>query len=156
MVVKTLIIQQYYHHHISLVTLCSRSVKQSQCLWAAEWFESSLLTLQVKPNTHARSTDGSPQATFPLYSRVVDQGHPPQVHGPTDYGRRRVVPARVLARERLQEGGRSPLASPIRYRVYWLPYFRHVASTFKRLTTCTTHCDLIHFSLYDGVPWCRP
>ena len=153
---ETLTGHQCYHHHLPLVTLCSRSVKQSHCSWVAERFESSLLTLQGKPNTHARGTDGSPQATFPLSSRVVDQGHPPQVHGPTDYGRRRVVPARVLARERLQESGRSPLASPIRYRVYWLPYFRHVASTFKRLTTCTTHCDLIHFCLYDGVPWSCP
>ena len=139
-----------YHDHLSVVTLCSRSVKQSHYPWAAERFESSLLTLQGKPNTHARGTDGSPQATFPLSSRVVDQGHPPQVHGPTDYGRRRVVPARVLARERIQEGGRSPLAGPIRHRAYQLPYSRHVASTFKHLTTYTTHCDLIHFSLYAG------
>ena len=28
---KTLIIQQYYHHHIPFVTLCGKSVKQSHC-----------------------------------------------------------------------------------------------------------------------------
>ena len=156
MVGKTLINQQYYHHHIPLVTLCSRSVKQSHCSWVAERFESSLLTLQGKSNTHAQSTDESLQATFPLSSRVVDQGHPPQVHGPTDYGRRWVMLACALARDKFKRVGKSPLAGPIRYRAYRLPYSRHVASTFKRLTTCTTHCDLIHFSLYDGVPWSRP
>jgi hypothetical protein len=38
-------------------------------------------------------------------------------------------------------------------RVDWLlglplSIFRHVASTFKRLTTATTHCDLINFYQY--------
>ena len=60
------------------------------------------LTLQGKPNTHDWGTDGSPRATFPLSSRVMDQGHPPQVHGPTDYGRRWVMLARALARDKFK------------------------------------------------------
>jgi hypothetical protein len=42
-------------------------------------FELNFLTLQGKPNTHAWSTEGSPQATFALPFRIVEQGHPPRV-----------------------------------------------------------------------------
>ena len=51
MIEKTLIIQQYYHHHIPLVTLCGKSVKQSQTVRSRR-FESSFLTWPRKPNTH--------------------------------------------------------------------------------------------------------
>ena len=147
MVGKTLINQQYYHHHIPLVTLCSRSVKQSHYPWAAERFKSSLLTVQGKPNTHARSTNGSPQATFPLSSQVVDQGHPLKYMAPRTTDGAGSCQHVHLPRNKFKRVGKSPLAGPIRYRAYRLPYSRYVVSTFKRLTTCTTHCGLSTFSL---------
>ena len=85
-----------HHHHIPLLTLCGKSVKQSHCPWAAEWFKSSFLTLQGKPNTHAWGP--SHHTTFPLSFRVVDQSHPPpRVQVPHATVRRRVVPTHVLA-----------------------------------------------------------
>jgi hypothetical protein len=50
-------------------------------------------------------------------------------------------------------GGVSPLAEPIRYKAYRVPYLRYVASTFKHLTTTTTHCGLIKLINTDGVPF---
>ena len=50
---------------VPLLTLCGKSVKQSHCPWAAEQFESILLTLQGKPNTHAWGAK-SPTQHFPF------------------------------------------------------------------------------------------
>ena len=44
-----------------------------------------------------------------------------------------------------------PLPGPIGYYAYRVPYLRHVASTFKNLTTATTHRDLSKFINADGV-----
>ena len=71
MIEKTLIIQQYYHHHIPLVTLCGKSVKQSQTMRSGR-FESSFLTLQGKPNTHAWGMK-SPTQLFPFLLVLRDR-----------------------------------------------------------------------------------
>jgi hypothetical protein len=49
--------------------------------------------------------------------------------------------------------GICPLAGPIRYLAYRVPYLRYVASTFKRLITTTTHCGVIKLINADGVPF---
>jgi hypothetical protein len=58
-----------------------------------------------------------------------------------------------------------PRPGSIRYLAYRLPYSQHVISTFKRLTTTTTHSDLSHFANQRGLnhyhesvnsPACRP
>jgi hypothetical protein len=40
--------------------------------------------------------------------------------------------------------------SSIRYLSLPLPYSRHLVSTFKNLTTTTTHCHLSHFHYTNG------
>ena len=71
MVEKTLIIQQYYHHHITLVTLCDKSVKQSQTMGRGR-FESSFLTWPGKPNTHVWGTT-PPTQLFPFLLMLRDR-----------------------------------------------------------------------------------
>ena len=44
-----------------------------------------------------------------------------------------------------------PLFGPISYLAYRVPYLRHVASTFKNLTSTTTHRDLSKFINIYGV-----
>ena len=134
----------YYHHHLPLVTLCGKSIKQSHCQWAAERFKSSFLTLQDKPNTHAWGTK-SPTQHFPSLPRPsIRVTH-------LDY-RVRLLCTRMLAaweRCAMFKEGKSKVHSQVQsgtlltdYHISW-----HVASTLKRLTTCTTHCGLRIFSL---------
>src|SRR6185437_11909164 len=42
---------QIHHHHLSLLTLCGKRVKQSQTVRSGR-FESNLLTWPGRPNTH--------------------------------------------------------------------------------------------------------
>ena len=44
-------ISQIHHHHLSLLTLCGKRVKQSQTVRSGR-FESNLLTWPGRPNTH--------------------------------------------------------------------------------------------------------
>ena len=59
-------IHSYYHHYLPLVTLCSRSVKQSHWSWAAA-DSNRVLNLAGKPNTHAWEAK-SPTQHFPFLS----------------------------------------------------------------------------------------
>jgi hypothetical protein len=106
--------------------------------------------------------------TFPLSFRVVDQGHPLEYRGPWTTERSQVVAAIALTMcpwERSQEG-EGKVHSPIQSCMYRLPYSRHMVSTFKNLTTVTTHRDLSMFRYIDGAsiininiinsPACRP
>ena len=56
--VKTIIFHHptnriHHHHHLSLLTLCGRSIKQPQTVRSGR-FESNLLTLQGRPNHTSR------------------------------------------------------------------------------------------------------
>ena len=138
--------QIYHHHHRPLLTLCGRRVKQSQTVRSGR-FESNLLTWPGRPNTHAwGSTSRFAHATFPLSFRVVDQGHPPRLQESTP-GVRLLVPAHVAACEpsskRVREKSTPRFDQVLKLTDYHIP--RHVVSTFKCLTTTTTHHGLIHF-----------
>ena len=76
-------INHIHHHHLSLLTLCSRRVKQSQTVRSRR-FESNLLTWPGRPNTHTFGTpSGRSQTTVCLSFQSVDQGHPPQLQSLT-------------------------------------------------------------------------
>ena len=79
----------------------------------------------------------------------MDQGHPPRLQSKsTLVAVWRDHPEQLQKRMNDRSTRRSNQV--LELTDYHIP--RHVVSTFKRITTCTTHCDLIHFSLYDGVP----
>ena len=87
--------------------------------------------------------------TFPLSFQSVDPGHPPRLQSKsTLVAVWRDHPEQVQKRMNDRSTRRSNQV--LELTDYHIP--RHVVSTFKCLTTTTTHCDLIHFSLYDGVP----
>jgi len=64
------------------------------------------LTLKAKLTHTPGAPMGHPKQPFPFLPGSWIRATP-QVHGPTDYGWRRVMPACVLARERIQEGGKK-------------------------------------------------
>ena len=82
-------------------------------------------------------------ATFFLSFRLVDQGHLPRLQS-TATLHPHVGHMRTLFKE-----GESKVHSPVQSSTLLTDYHisRHVVSTFKRLTTCTTHCGLSTFSL---------
>ena len=142
---------QFHHHHLlSLLTLCSRRVKQFQTVRSGR-FESNLLTWPGRPNTHAwGSTSRFAHATFPLSFRVVDQGHPPRLQESTpryDAGSWAFLHPHVAAWEqrskRVREKSTRRADQVLKLTDYHIS--RHVVSTFKSLTTTTTHCGLIIF-----------
>ena len=100
------------------------------------------LTLQGKPNTHAWGNEVT-HATFPLSFPSVDQGHPPRLQSTAT-----LQPHVGRMRTSFKEG-ESKVHSPVQSGTLLTDYHisRHVVSTFKRLTTCTTHCGLSTFSL---------
>ena len=142
--------QIHHPHHLPLFTLCGKRVKQSQTLRSGR-FESNLLTWLGRPNTHAwGSTSRFAHATFPLSFRVVDQGHPPRLQESTpryDAGSWAFLHPHVAAWEQHSKtvGSmfRPRFNSVLKLTDYHIS--RHVVSTFKRLTTTTTHCGLTHF-----------
>ena len=69
-------INHIHHHHLSLLTLCSRRVKQSQTVRSGR-FKSNLLTWPGRPkHTHGNRVT---HATVPFNSRFTEQAHRPQV-----------------------------------------------------------------------------
>ena len=60
--------QHIHHHHLSLLTLCGKRVKQSQTVRIGR-FESNLLTWPGRPNTHAweQSHPRNSSLQFPLH-----------------------------------------------------------------------------------------
>ena len=127
---------------VPLLTLCGKNVKQSHCPWAVERFESSLLTLQGKPNTHAWGAK-SPTQHFPFL--LVSRDRPTAL----DYEYNDSAPA---------DGG-VVCPTPRYNQVLKLTDYhisRHVVNTFKRLTTTTTHCGLSTLSLNRRGPMIPP
>ena len=140
----------HHHHHLSLLTLCGKRVKQSQTVRSGR-FESNLLTWPDRPNTHAwGSTSRFTHATFPFNSRCTEQAHRPRLQeSPPRYdaGSWAYLHPHVAAWEQRSKTAGSmfrlrcnPVLKLIDYHIS-----RHVVSTFKSLTTTTTHCGLIHF-----------
>ena len=82
-------------------------------------------------------------ATFPFSFPFVDQGHPPRLQSTTT-----LHPHVGCMRTSFKEG-ESKVHSPVQSSTLLTDYHisRHVVSTFKCLTTCTTHCGLSTFSL---------
>ena len=127
---------------VPLLTLCGKSVKQSHCPWAAEWFESILLTLQGKPNSQAWGAK-SPTQHFPFL--LVSRDRPTAL----DYKYDDSAPA----------NGGVVCPTPRSNQVLKLTDYhisRHMVSTFKRLTTTTTHCGLSTLSLNRRGPMIPP
>ena len=139
---------QIHHHHLSLLTLCGKSVKQSQIVRSGR-FESNLLTWPGRPNTHAweQSHPRNSSLQFPLHGT----GPPPSTTRIHATVRRRVVSLLAPACGRMRNNVQRRWEGMFRLRfnpVLKLTDYhisRHVVSTFKSLTTTTTHCGLIHF-----------
>ena len=113
------------------------------------------LTLQDKPNTHAWGVK-SPTQHFPFLLGSWIRATPLKYMAPrTTDGAGSCQHVR-LPGNKFKRVGKSPLAGPIRYRAYRLPYSRLVASTFKCLTTTTTHCDLSTLFLHGQGPMIPP
>jgi len=80
--------------------------------------------------------------TFPLSFQSVDPGHPPRLQSKsTLVALWRDHPKQVQKRMNDRSTRRSNQI--LKLTDYHIS--RHVASTFKRLTTTTTHCGLNHF-----------
>ena len=92
--------------------------------------------------------------TFPLSFQFVDQGHSPRLQSPTTLQPHvALILDRVQKRVRVKSTRRSNQV--LKLTDYYIS--RHVASTFKNLTKCATHRDLIGFSLYRwGITTTQP
>ena len=140
----------HHHHHLSLLTLCSRRVKQSQTVRSGR-FESNLLTWPGRPNTHAwGSTSRFAHATFPFNSRCTEQAHRPRLQEYTpryDAGSWAFLHSHVAAWEQRSKKVRVKSTRRANQVLKLTDYHisRHVVTTFKHLTTTTTHRSLIHF-----------
>ena len=139
-----------HHHHLSLLTLCGKRVKQSQTVRSGR-FESNLLTWPGRPNTHAwGSTSHFAHVTFPFNSRCTEQAHRPRLQESTPRygaGSWASLHPHVAAWEQCSKTVGSmfrPWCNPVlKLTDYYIS--RHVISMFKSLTTTTTHCGLIIF-----------
>ena len=133
----------HHHHHLSLLILCGKRVKQSQTMRSGR-FESNLLTWPDRPNTHvwkpSHPHDFSP--FFPGYG-LESPASTTRIHATV----RRVVsllaPAWEQCSKRVREKSTCRADQVLMLTDYHIS--RHVASTFKRLTTTTTHYGLNHF-----------
>ena len=153
--VKTIIFHHptnhiHYHHHLSLLTLCGKMVKQSQTMRRGR-FESNLLTWPGRPNTHAwGSMSRFAHTTFPFNSRRTEHAHRPRLQEYTpryDAGSWALLHPHVAAWEQHSKTVGSmfrPRCNPV-LKLTDYHISRHVISTFKSLTTTTTHCGLIIF-----------
>ena len=109
----------------------------------------NLLTLQGRPkHTHGNRVT---HTTFPLSFRFVDQGHPPRLQ--STQALHPHVCACEQTSKRVREKSTLRANQVLKLTDYHIS--RHVVSTFKCLTTTTTHCGLSIFSLNRrGLP-CR-
>jgi hypothetical protein len=133
------------------------------------WIEFNLARVNL---THMLGTPkGCSEATVCLSFRLVDQGHHKRLQNHTRFqsaGRTSVarlqnpyswLPSntysytsnQVTKRSKYMWWGVCPLLGRLATRLTAYHILQHVASTFKCLTTATTHCDLIHFNNTDGV-----
>ena len=130
----------HHHHHLSLITLCSRRVKQSHYPWEVDDSNRICWPCKADLNTRHVVTPRVTRATFPLSFRVVDQGHHPRLQSPA-------LQPHVRAWEKRSKMVREKSTRRANQVLKLTDYHisRHVVSTFKSLTTTTTHCGLIHF-----------
>ena len=131
---------------ISLLTQCGKGIKQSQFPRETDDSELNFQPCKGKPNTHAWSTDES----LPSNRLLLIPVHGSGPLSPTT-GNHHIPTPMVLCNINkilsLRESGRYVhLPDLISYKAYRVPYLRHVSSTFKRLTTATTHCGLSDLS----------
>ena len=137
-----------HHHHVPLLTLCGKRVRQSQWPVRNRRFESNFLTLQGKPNAHTWAPDESPKQLSPFFPGP-GSGPPSESTRAPRYGTvsgRDHSCTRHLHMGPKFEGWRvCPFPGPIGYLAFRLPYSRYAVSTFKCLTTTTTHCGLSIF-----------
>ena len=105
---------QIHHHHLSLITLCSRRVKQSQTVRSGR-FESNLLTWPGRPKHTSRGYSQSHTCNFSLQFPLHGTGPPPSTTRIHATVRRRVVsllaPACGRMRTTFKDGGVYVLAS---------------------------------------------
>jgi hypothetical protein len=124
-----------------------------------------------KPNTHAWNTTGSFRSNRLPFIPTRGSDPPQAIAGHTHFqsvGRTSVaqlqnpyswLPSNTYAYTSNKVTKRSknmwwevcPLPGRLVTRFTAYHISRHVVSTFKRLTTATTHCDLIKFHNTDGV-----
>ena len=150
--VKTIIFyhptsQIHHHHHLPLLTLCGKRVKQFKTVRSGR-FESNLLTWPGRPNTHVWGPShphdfspffpgcgsGSPTSTTRIHA-TVDAGSWAFLHPHVAAWEQRSKRVRVKSTRRANQ--------VLKLTDYHIS--RHVVSTFKSLTSTTTHCGLIHF-----------
>ena len=143
--VKTIIfyhpINHIHHHHISLLTLCGKRVKQSQTVRSGR-FESNLLTLQDRPKHTSRGYSQSHTCNISPFFPGCGSGSPSST---TEYDDSAPACARMRKRRSKKVKVKSTCRANQVLMLIDYHISRHVVSTFKRLTTTTTHCGLIHF-----------
>jgi hypothetical protein len=105
-------------------------------------------------NTHHVVTYRVTHAIFPFLSGLWIRVTPLEYRGPRTSEQSRAVAALALTIcpwERSQEV-EDKVHSPDQAgtKAYRLPYSRHVVSTFKNITTTTTHRDLSVFAKHTG------
>jgi len=126
-------------------------VKVLSSLIDHEWrpIRIEFLTLQGKPNAHAGGTK-SPTQHFPFHSGSWIRPPPSTTRAPhhgSSPGRGDPLHPHVCGmRTMFQRGGNlSPCRIDQVLKLTDYHISRHVVSTFKRLTTTTTHCGLNQF-----------
>ena len=133
---------QIHHHHLPLLTLCGKRVKQSQTVRSGR-FESNLLTWSGRPNT--RMGTESPTRLFPflsgLWIRVTHLDYKNPL--PACAFLYPHVAACEPSSKRVKVKSTRRADQVLKLTDYHIS--RHVVGTFKCLTTTTTHCGLIHF-----------
>ena len=118
--------------------------------------ESNFQPCKGKPNIHAWST----VVSLPSNRLLLIPVHGSGPLSPTT-GNHHIPTPMVLCNinkilSLRESGGVCPFAGTISYYACPVPYLRHVASTFKCLTTATTHCNLIKIINTDGLQQIRP
>ena len=134
------IIQQYSSSYIPLIILCGRSIKQSQTVRSGR-FELNLLTLQGIPKHTSRGYSQSHTCNISLFFPGCGSGTPSST---TEYDDSAPACAHEKRRsKKVREKSTRRANQLLKLTDYHIS--RHVVSTFKRLTTTTTHCGLIIF-----------
>ena len=139
-----------HHYHLSLLTLCGKRVKQSQTVRSGQ-FESNLLTWPDRPKHTSHDYSQSHTCNISLQFPLHGTGPPPSTTRIHATVRRRVVSLLAPACGRMRNNVQRRWEGMFRLRFNPLLKLtdyhisRHVISTFKSLTTTTTHCGLIRF-----------
>ena len=148
--VKTIIfyhpINHLHHHHLSLLTLCGKRVKQSQYLWEAD--DSNQICEPGQANlTHTYWELCHPHDFSAFFLVYGFRSFPSTIESDHSAAAWRDHPERL--QKRMNDHSTRRSNQVLKLTDYHIS--RHVASTFKRLTKWATHRNLNHFDYTSGV-----